>query len=235
MKKSRLLGFLITFPISIISTALNAALATDAFLNFNSGVPDPSGNSSEQPLSGSYFAMELSINTTVYTTLSQFKPIKLGTIQSASGSHTGLPGGTESPGIDNPWGFFGNTGMHETIAPLTILSDDNNGNVTLDFGGWLMEWNGVDMPLGGSGSFPEDTGIATMTCASSCEVGDSYILDYLAHVPPGNPSGFGGVQYTLYLEGNVSTVPVPPALWLFGSGLLGLVGISRRKKAYRKN
>jgi len=27
----------------------------------------------------------------------------------------------------------------------------------------------------------------------------------------------------------VSAVPVPPALWLFGSGLLGLVGISRRK------
>lgn len=27
----------------------------------------------------------------------------------------------------------------------------------------------------------------------------------------------------------VSTVPVPPAVWLFGSGLLGLVGVARRK------
>ena len=26
----------------------------------------------------------------------------------------------------------------------------------------------------------------------------------------------------------VETVPVPPALWLFGSGLLGLIGIARR-------
>ena len=26
-------------------------------------------------------------------------------------------------------------------------------------------------------------------------------------------------------------VPIPPALWLFGSGLLGLIGIARRKKA----
>ena len=25
-------------------------------------------------------------------------------------------------------------------------------------------------------------------------------------------------------------VPVPPAVWLFGSGLLGLVGIARRRK-----
>jgi hypothetical protein len=30
---------------------------------------------------------------------------------------------------------------------------------------------------------------------------------------------------------NVSAVPVPAAVWLFGSGLLGLVGIAKRKKA----
>ena len=29
----------------------------------------------------------------------------------------------------------------------------------------------------------------------------------------------------------VSAVPVPPALWLFGTGLLGLIGFSRRSKA----
>jgi hypothetical protein len=29
----------------------------------------------------------------------------------------------------------------------------------------------------------------------------------------------------------ISQVPVPAAIWLFGSGLLGLVGIARRKKA----
>lgn len=28
-----------------------------------------------------------------------------------------------------------------------------------------------------------------------------------------------------------TVVPIPPALWLFGSGLLGLIGIARRKKA----
>lgn len=32
-------------------------------------------------------------------------------------------------------------------------------------------------------------------------------------------------------SGDVSAVPVPAAVWLFGSGLLGLIGISRRKKA----
>jgi len=32
-------------------------------------------------------------------------------------------------------------------------------------------------------------------------------------------------------SGDVGNVPVPAAVWLFGSGLLGLVGIARRKKA----
>jgi len=31
--------------------------------------------------------------------------------------------------------------------------------------------------------------------------------------------------------GDVSAVPVPAAVWLFGSGLIGLVGMGRRKKA----
>ena len=30
---------------------------------------------------------------------------------------------------------------------------------------------------------------------------------------------------------NVSAVPVPAAVWLFGSGLLGLIGVARRKKS----
>lgn len=40
----------------------------------------------------------------------------------------------------------------------------------------------------------------------------------------GSGVGIGGL-YTL------SAVPVPAAIWLFGSGLLGLVGIARHKKA----
>ena len=30
--------------------------------------------------------------------------------------------------------------------------------------------------------------------------------------------------------GDVGEVPVPAAVWLFGSGLLGLIGVTRRKK-----
>lgn len=35
-----------------------------------------------------------------------------------------------------------------------------------------------------------------------------------------------------YFSGSdIAAIPVPPAAWLFGSGLLGLIGIARRKKA----
>jgi len=40
---------------------------------------------------------------------------------------------------------------------------------------------------------------------------------------------FSGVLGTAGKLGQISAVPVPAAVWLFGSGLLGLVGISRRK------
>jgi hypothetical protein len=32
-------------------------------------------------------------------------------------------------------------------------------------------------------------------------------------------------------SGDVSAVPIPTAIWLFGSGLLGLIGVARTKKA----
>ncbi len=36
-------------------------------------------------------------------------------------------------------------------------------------------------------------------------------------------------SYSMTVASAVSTVPVPAAIWLFGAGLLGLVGIARRK------
>ena len=43
--------------------------------------------------------------------------------------------------------------------------------------------------------------------------------------------GINGIWTWAVHPGNVSAVPVPAAVWLFGSGLLGLIGIARRKKA----
>jgi hypothetical protein len=46
------------------------------------------------------------------------------------------------------------------------------------------------------------------------------------------PSTYGSLRINSDIPLNcVSNVPLPAAVWLFGSGLLGLVGYSRRKKA----
>lgn len=42
--------------------------------------------------------------------------------------------------------------------------------------------------------------------------------------------GLGSANGSAFLE-EAAVVPVPAAVWLFGSGLLGLVGIARRKKS----
>lgn len=48
----------------------------------------------------------------------------------------------------------------------------------------------------------------------------------------GTSMGSSYYHYALAVhDGNVGAVPIPPAIWLFGSGLLGLVGMTRRKKA----
>ena len=50
-------------------------------------------------------------------------------------------------------------------------------------------------------------------------------------------TSFGAPHFDVVLDNlsavttPVSTVPVPAAVWLFGSGLIGLIGFARRKKA----
>ncbi len=46
-----------------------------------------------------------------------------------------------------------------------------------------------------------------------------------------NDPYYDGYTYNYDISATVSSVPVPAAAWLFGSGLLGLVGIAKRKKA----
>ena len=62
-------------------------------------------------------------------------------------------------------------------------------------------------------------------------------MDYSEYNDLSNvPHVVDGVAYNLDENGNMvaiadlSAVPVPAAVWLFGSGLLGLVGFTRRRK-----
>jgi len=78
---------------------------------------------------------------------------------------------------------------------------------------------------------PTSTALATDALPSSIDLNDfdsvtgAFSSFSLANGPAGDPIFYSIDTLTL------RTVPIPPALWLFGSGLLGLVGISRCKIA----
>jgi len=135
-------------------------------------------------------------------------------------------------GIDTTWNFFSNTGNTYTTANTTI-SNVGVKSFDVSMSGWTVNWAGGDIDMSGDTvNFSEDSGIASVTCAVDCAIGDTYVLDYAAHTPKdGGGTSFKGVLYNFHMEGTVAAVPVPAAVWLFGSGLLGLVGVARRKKS----
>jgi len=219
------------------STLASAALSTSATLNFIPGVTTTSTSSATFVKSGSYFGMDNSGNGKVSagerTAIVQFDGLIVGTVQTASGSHGGSVDGSETPGFDKAWEYFGNTGLQYASVATTISSDDNSGAVTLDFSGWGVTWNGITaINMGGgtqqcgtasdgicvdgagtdiANAYDNGTGVATVTCAAVCAAGETYTLDYSANVPQADPSNFGGVLFVLHLEGTIAagnTAPV---------------------------
>jgi hypothetical protein len=175
-------------------------------LFFNAGVPGDPTNSSIPAKSGSFFTMQVTPSTLIYTTLTPGPSagVMIGHNQPATGSHTGAATGDEQTGIDAPWNFFSNTGFHLTRSNGIT----GNADGTLEFSSkWFVSWNGIAaINLGGSTDFPQDLGFGTISCTPApCADQSTFELNYAAHVQdlPGEPSGFNGVPYTLFLDGTV--------------------------------
>jgi hypothetical protein len=175
-------------------------------LNFDPGVlPDPNA----PPTDGSYFSMQVTPDQLIYVPLVEGPSggLAIGFEQPATGSHTGSPVGTEQPGLDSPWVFFSNTGMHYTSNGGIVGNTDGTlkfNTATEGDGRWLVTWNGISFDLGGNPSaFPDDLGFATILCTPApCADQSTYTLDYTGHVPVTAPN-FAGVPYGLHLEGSV--------------------------------
>ena len=207
MKHALTTSALITV-ISLTSSQSIAALASNATLLIEDG---------------SYFDLTGPVFGLGQTPITGINGIILGTTQPYDFS--------SSANVIDQFSFLAATGMHFTTAPTSVLSTSGN-NATIDFSGW--EWtfnNGLtifDLGSGAWGSNPE--GIANIVCGIDCGNGDSFTLAYTATVPDNEPNGYAGYLYELHLTGTVSSVPVPAAIWLLGSGLLGLSAVARLRK-----
>ncbi|MGV6825946.1 MAG: VPLPA-CTERM sorting domain-containing protein [bacterium] len=217
-----ILSTAIAIALGSASFTASAFLTTSATLNFTLGqVQDVGGGQTD--IIGSYFAVDFNSNGDIEaaekTPIGSFNGIHIGVAQPAFGSHSGAINGSEIPDIDNPWEWLGVTGMHQTVSPITDLTG-SGATRTLDFSGWSWDWNGLDVPFVDLGT--------TITCdTASCSDSSNYTIDGAFHF---DGAGFTTASYALHLEGTISSVPVPAAAWLFGSGLACLAGVARRRK-----
>ena len=96
---------------------------------------------------------------------------------------------------------------------------------------WIASFNGVNLTLKddnnfilgmkwGTGDYFTDSKWELQTGPDT----DSYLITFRSGPTPDDKTG-----QTLAVD--VKVVPVPAAVWLFGSGLIGLVGVARRKRA----
>lgn len=219
MKLIKIIVFILLAPVSGV---IHAALGNHSVLDFAAS-PD----SATIPVvgSGSWFAIQPDLFGTIG--ISSFDGLIVGTSQVSSGSHSGLPNGSESPTIDNPHNWFGNTGLLSTVSPTNIIAANGN-TATLDFTGIRWNWNSVPNIVIYAPSLG-DSGQANITCAVDCGNGDSYILDYSGHIQSADPSGLGGETVGIHLEGTITTVPLPGTIWLLVTGLISLAGVYRKK------
>jgi hypothetical protein len=185
-----------------LSVGANAALVNGSTLNIGSG---------------SFWEIQTGTGL-VATNITGLNGIRLGT------SQTGAPD-IDSPSTD----FYGYIVTHSSSSPTNVLSASGN-TASVDLSGWIWTWGGNNETMGSGAWDGNPNGVAQVICGTNCGNGDTYTLHYSATVPMASPSGIGGEQYRLTLNGTITAVPVPAAIWLLGSGLLGLLGLGRNKK-----
>lgn len=143
---------------------------------------------------------------------------------------------TSMANIFAPFSFFG-TPTHVGTLPVSYQNGSANvapsadvdlGNcvgsvcvLSVDLSSWEVFWNGSSFQ---QGPRPVNTGPFTMATGTLDISTGHYELSWASQIYQGP---FNGVTGYWHIEGT-HAVPVPAAVWLFGSGLLGLISAARR-------
>lgn len=121
--------------------------------------------------------------------------------------------------INPATGFFTDT-INFDLGSFTHFNMTSTANsITTFFGAPIFD-NNLDEEV--PGTSVNTTHVAVLLA----DLGLTH--DYHLH-PVGINDNAGGGNYTLTLWGSAAPVPVPAALYLFGTGLVGLAGLARRR------
>lgn len=169
----------------------------------------------------------------------------------ALGSNTNLVGGylgsTTSGVVSGLWYdtlahfYTASTNLGSTAVPAGTIQggnvpsgtlDDVTGTITMDLSAFFASWSSEDFQQGtgkndgvtsalATGSWNSNSGYYNLTWNSN--------IDFFVCGPLGETCT---AKYTLegYASPNAVPVPVPAAALLFGSGLIGLAGVARKRK-----
>lgn len=148
------------------------------------------------------------------------------------------------PGVDvigagDPTGFYQSDGTNQTywggLANTTLF---DNGYGTYDYnlangGEWVIDYqpDSVTWRQIGNGFFPDTaTGRTNHGFNPTFRLyfDPSVVFGLVTATVEGQDSTGGIVSASGRVLSGVSAVPVPAAVWLFGSGLLGLIGLARK-------
>lgn len=125
----------------------------------------------------------------------------------------------------NPTSYQAGTDMSAPSASVDMGSCVGTVcTLSADLSALEVYWNGSVFQ---QGPRPSNSGPFTMAMGTIDLADNSYSLSWASQIKQGP---FNGVTGFWHLEGTLRAVPVPAAVWLLGSGLIGLIGMARRKQ-----
>lgn len=137
-----------------------------------------------------------------------------------------LPGGIVS--LAGPAGMSAltvyTTGDFGAALPSGTVNEPAPGNISVDLGSLRAN---VTVPILGTLDFSLWPVTQPPTGGTYDSATGAFSLSWVADIIH-NATKRG--TFSIALSGTATVVPVPPAFWLFGSGLLGIIAVARRSR-----